>query len=205
MIRAGRGTLASAAIVLIALGMLLVGQVSADEIVRVRTEPEVISLTFSGLGEVSFAGIGSDSSVDTAGSGITVTNLSTTLTADLTIAYEQWVIGAATPTLAVGAECNSDQNNREWTPEPSEGSPTGNANSFRVTGEVLFGTTPFVVADDEAAFVPADASTAVLDSNIAATGSATAVLDLKLETGAMSTFSCQIPMLVVGVDGTLFP
>ena len=75
MIRAGRGTLASAAIVLIALGMLMVGQVSADGIVRVRTEPEVISLTFSGLGEVSFAGIGSDSSVDTAGSGITVTNL----------------------------------------------------------------------------------------------------------------------------------
>ena len=57
MVRATRGTLASAAIVLVALGMLLVGQASAGEIVRVRTTPQTISIAISGLGEVSSRGL----------------------------------------------------------------------------------------------------------------------------------------------------
>ena len=65
MVRATRGTLASAAIVLVALGMLLVGQASAGEIVRVRTTPQTISIAISGLGEVSFPGIGNNDSRDT--------------------------------------------------------------------------------------------------------------------------------------------
>ena len=201
MVRATRGTLASAAIVLVALGMLLVGQASAGEIVRVRTTPQTISIAISGLGEVSFPGIGNNDSRDTLpSSGLTVTNLSTTLTVDLTIEYEQWVIGESNPHDAVGAECDADQFTREWEPTAS---PPSSTDEFRITADVDATNTPWDVGDDEAAYVPDDGSAATLDTNIAATGSSTATLDLRLETATMTTFSCQIPMIVIAVDGTL--